>query len=151
FEASVVVLLLEFDLREATPGGQKVRRLLGHLGQETLGLVWFLGGEIEIDKPQPRRRADRREVGRGLELALGFGTVALDEVERAEEGMRLDRLRLPRDGLLEGTFRPPRILLPEVEGAERQVRLGPIAHRGERLLDPFDGRIYFLGGGRGVG
>jgi hypothetical protein len=31
------------------------------------------------------------------------------------------------------------------------VRLRPIAHRGERLLDPLDCRIHLLGGGRRVG
>src|SRR5262249_27245743 len=87
----------------------------------------------------------------GLELALGLRAVALDEVEGPEEGMRLDRLRLPRDGFQEGAFCSILILLPEVEGAERQVRLRAIAHRRERLLDPFDRRIHLLGGGRRVG
>src|SRR5215472_6313961 len=65
--------------------------------------------------------------------------------------MRFDRPGLPRDSVLEGAFGPSLILLPEVEGAEGQVGLGPIAHGGEGLLDPFDGRLHLLGGGRGVG
>ena len=54
-EAPVIVALLERDLRQAAPGGEKIRSLLGHFRQDSLGLIRLLGGKIEIDQLQPRR------------------------------------------------------------------------------------------------
>src|SRR5437867_5791637 len=65
--------------------------------------------------------------------------------------MRLDRLRLPGHGLLEGSLRLRQIPLPEVEDTERQVQLPSIPQLGSRLLEASDRGIYFLGRGGGGG
>ena len=88
------------DLRQQAPGGKVVRRFLGDLSQQLLGLLLAPGQEVEVGQPDPGTRAGRCVLGRRLELLLGLRPVTLGDVEAGQCAVSLDGLGFPRDGQL---------------------------------------------------
>ena len=134
----VVASLDEGDFGQAAPAGQEIRRLGRDVLQHAFAVIGPLHREIEVRQSQPRHGPDRPQRGGRLIRPLRLLRVAPGPIKVAQDQLGVDGRRLTSDRLLEGPLGALGQVLAQVQKAEADMKLRPVAVEGSSRLEAPD-------------